>query len=83
MTHPGHSEGLAIVARQAHKSLMSGTRPRTCKCGLVYSRSEAMAASREIGSFECAVCGATMETWKTAWVPKYRLIAGPVRPPEK
>jgi hypothetical protein len=37
-----------------------------------------MAPSRQIASFECAVCGTTMESWNTAWVPAYRLVAGPV-----
>jgi hypothetical protein len=47
----------------------------------VYSRQEAMAPARQISSFECTVCGVTMENWNTAWVPSYRLIAGPVRTP--
>src|ERR1700688_5253223 len=55
---------------------------RSCKCGAVYSRSEAMAPARQINSFECSVCGVTMEHWNTAWVPSYRLIAGPVSNPE-
>jgi hypothetical protein len=49
---------------------------RSCNCGAVYSRTEAMAPNRQIASFECAVCGATMESWNTAWVPTYRLIVG-------
>lgn len=36
-----------------------------------------MAKSRQIASFECAVCGETMESWNSAWVPSYRLIVGP------
>jgi hypothetical protein len=36
-----------------------------------------MAPSREIDSFECTACGATLENWDTAWVPIYRLIAEP------
>jgi hypothetical protein len=52
---------------------------RACTCGTVYQRTESMAPSREIASFECAVCGATLETWNTAWVPSYRLFAEPVR----
>jgi hypothetical protein len=48
---------------------------RNCRCGAIYHRSEAMAPSREIDSFECTVCGATLETWDTAWVPSYRLIS--------
>ena len=47
---------------------------RQCRCGAIYLRTEAMAPSREIDSFECTACGATLETWDTAWVPTYRLI---------
>ena len=50
---------------------------RQCRCGAIYHRTEAMAPSREIDSFECTVCGATLEKWDTAWVPTYRLIAEP------
>ena len=38
-----------------------------------------MAPGRQISSFECSVCSVTMESWNTAWVPTYRLVAGPVR----
>jgi hypothetical protein len=48
---------------------------RQCRCGAIYHRTEAMAASREIDSFECTACGATLEKWDTAWVPTYRRIA--------
>jgi hypothetical protein len=41
-----------------------------------------MASRREMSSFECSVCGATLESWNTAWVPTYRLIAGAERPKE-
>jgi predicted SprT family Zn-dependent metalloprotease len=54
---------------------------RQCKCGAVYSRTQSMAQRREVNSFECTVCGDTLETWNTAWVPSYRLIAGPVQHP--
>jgi hypothetical protein len=50
---------------------------RQCRCGAIYHRTEAMAASREIDSFECTACGATLEAWDTAWVPTYRRIAEP------
>lgn len=62
---------------------MSETNHRTCTCGAVYNRSESRAPDRETSSFACLVCGATMETWNTAWVPSYRLVAGPVRMPDK
>lgn len=52
---------------------------RACKCGAVYRRTESLASTREIESFECTVCGVTMESWNSAWVPTYRLIAEPVR----
>jgi hypothetical protein len=52
---------------------------RKCPCGAVYCRTESIAASRKVSSFECAVCGTTLETWNTAWVPTYRLVAGPVK----
>src|SRR5262249_57304377 len=55
---------------------------RACKCGAIYRRTESMASGREINSFQCDVCGETLESWNTAWVPNYWLVAGPVRPPE-
>jgi hypothetical protein len=61
-----------------YASGMSESVHRSCKCGAIYRRTESMAPSREMSSFECAVCGVTMEHWNTAWVPAYRLIAGPV-----
>jgi hypothetical protein len=54
---------------------------RTCTCGAVYRRTEALAPAREIDCFDCTICGATMESWNTAWVPSYRLVAGPIRKP--
>jgi hypothetical protein len=50
--------------------------------GAVYDRSEHMVEEREISSFECAVCGATIEDWNSAWVPRYRFIACPAREAE-
>jgi hypothetical protein len=50
---------------------------RSCKCGAVYDRSEHIVEAREISSFECAVCGKTIENWNSAWVPRYRFIACP------
>jgi hypothetical protein len=52
---------------------------RSCKCGAVYDRSEHIAEAREISSFECAVCGETIENWNSAWVPRYRFIACPAK----
>jgi hypothetical protein len=55
---------------------------RSCKCGAVYDRSEHIAEAREISSFECAVCGETIENWNSAWVPRYRFIACPAKTPD-
>jgi stage III sporulation protein SpoIIIAA len=56
---------------------------RTCKCGAVYDRSEHILEAREISSFECAVCGATIENWNSAWgqdaAPNEALTRGAVR----
>jgi hypothetical protein len=35
--------------------------------------------AREISTFECAVCGETIENWNSAWVPRYRFIACPAK----
>ncbi len=56
---------------------------RTCRCGAIYRRTEAVAQAREIDSFECVVCGATLETWNSAYVPTYRLVIGPIRLPDQ
>ena len=62
----------------AHIGAMSeSSGHRSCKCGAVYDRSEHMVEAREISSFECAVCEATIENWNSAWVPRYRFIACP------
>jgi hypothetical protein len=58
---------------------MSESGHRSCKCGAVYDRSEHIEEAREISSFECAVCGKTIENWNSAWVPRYRFIACPAR----
>jgi hypothetical protein len=60
---------------------MSESHHRSCQCGAVYSRTEAMAPERQIASFECSLCDTTLETWNTAWVPTYQFLAGPVRLP--
>ncbi len=40
---------------------MSESGHRSCRSGAVYDRSEHIAEAREISSFECAVCGKTIE----------------------
>jgi hypothetical protein len=58
---------------------MSESGHRSCECGAVYDRSEHIGEAREISSFECVVCGKTIENWNSAWVPRYRFIACPAR----
>jgi hypothetical protein len=73
--------GLAPCGLSAHKVAMSESHHRSCQCGAIYQRTESMALGRQISSFECSVCGSTLENWNTTWVPAYRLIVGPVRMP--
>jgi len=56
---------------------------RSCACGAVYRRTESLAATREIDSFECTICGTTMESWNTAWVPSFQLVIEPIRKPDQ
>ncbi len=42
---------------------------RKCPCGAIYRRTHVMASRREVDSFECSVCGETLESWNSAWVP--------------
>jgi hypothetical protein len=53
---------------------MSESGHRSCKCGAAYDRSEHIVEAREISSFECAVCGETIENWNSTWVPRYRFL---------
>jgi predicted SprT family Zn-dependent metalloprotease len=39
---------------------------RTCTCGAAYRRTEAMALARQLDSFQCSICDATLETWNAA-----------------
>jgi len=55
---------------------------RKCQCGAVYDRTEHVALRREIEGFDCKLCGATIESWNSALVPRYRFVAGPVRQPD-
>ena len=52
---------------------------RKCQSGAVYFRTEHVALRREIESFDCKLCGATIESWNSALVPRFRFVAGPVR----
>ena len=65
------------TVRSAYWDMSESSGYRPCKCGAVYDGSEHIVEAREISSFECTVCGATIENWNSAWVPRYRFIACP------
>jgi hypothetical protein len=67
------------MVQSAYWAMSESSGYRSCKCGAVYDRSEHIVEEREISSFECAVCGKTIENWNSAWVPRYRFIACPAR----
>jgi hypothetical protein len=78
---PGCTGGQNVTRKLGYQGAylgMSESGHRSCKCGAVYRRTESMAPARQIDSYECAVCGSTLESWNTAWVPAFRLITGPV-----
>jgi hypothetical protein len=58
---------------------MAETNHRSCECGAVYSRIEAMAPSRQIASFECLLCGSTLETLEHGMDAIFSAGPGPVR----
>jgi hypothetical protein len=66
---------------EARTGGMAESDRRTCYCRAVYRRTQIIAVACEISSFECELCGTTLETWNSSWVPRYRLIAGPIRMP--
>jgi len=72
----GQGNCLEVSSIRAHILTMKSVH-RACKCGAVYDRSEHIVEEREIDSFECAVCGETIENWNSAWVPRFRFIARP------
>src|SRR6266850_6710312 len=65
------------TVRSAYGGMSESSGYRSCRCGAVYDRSEHIVEAREISTFECAVCGKTIENWNSAWVPRYRFIACP------
>ncbi|WP_130223358.1 hypothetical protein [Bradyrhizobium sp. Leo121] len=52
---------------------------RTCRCGALYGRRLVLSEAPEMGTFACIVCGEVIESFNTLFVPKYRLLVGPVR----
>jgi hypothetical protein len=48
-----------------------------CACGAKYERAEAQLPIKDIGIFECQVCGEVVERWHGRVVPTFRLVAKP------
>lgn len=48
-----------------------------CPCGAKYERAEAHLPIKDIGIFECEVCGEAMERWHGRVVPMFKLIERP------
>ncbi|QGZ96082.1 hypothetical protein [Terricaulis silvestris] len=48
-----------------------------CACGAKYERAEAQLPIKDIGIFECQVCGEVVERWHGRSVPTFRLVQNP------
>ena len=59
--------------------LRMATSQRICQCGAVYERTETHEATVEAGSFDCPVCGHTLEVFSDMSAPRYRLLSRPTR----
>ncbi|MEZ6023149.1 MAG: hypothetical protein R3C16_07015 [Hyphomonadaceae bacterium] len=45
-----------------------------CTCGVRYERSERRLPIKDIGAFECDICGQRMEIWSGRVVPLFKRI---------
>ena len=48
-----------------------------CNCGAKYERREVRLPIKDIGIFECHVCGEALERWSGRVVPAFKLIGLP------
>ena len=48
-----------------------------CACGAKYERAEANLPIKDIGIFECEVCGDVVERWHGRIVPTFKLVQRP------
>jgi hypothetical protein len=83
VTDQPNTSGLTILTLELKPRDLPESHHRSCQCGVLYDRSEAIAPERQVGSFDCRLCGTTLESWNSANVPTYHLLAGPVRTPER
>lgn len=48
-----------------------------CACGAKYERAEAHLPIKDVGAFECQVCGEVIERWHGRVVPTFKRVAAP------
>ena len=75
--------GRTVLTLELKARVVPESDHRSCECGALYDRSEAMAPERQVAAFERSLCGTTLESWNSTSVPTYRFLAGPVRMPER
>ena len=54
----------------------------TCPCGAIYERREDKVTFRDKDSYDCRVCGETLDEWNGSRIPRYTLIQRPAEKPE-
>ena len=83
VTDQPDATGRTILTLELNGRDFSESYHRSCHCGALYDRSEAIAPERQVATFECWLCGTTLERWSSTKVPTYRFLAGPVRMPDR
>jgi hypothetical protein len=48
-----------------------------CSCGAVYERETHKLQYRDHDSYECRICGETLETWNGSVIPEFKLVQRP------
>lgn len=48
-----------------------------CDCGAKYERAEVQLPIKDIGIYECHLCGVVIERWHGRAVPTFRLLEAP------
>ena len=48
-----------------------------CVCGAKYERAEVQLPIKDIGIYDCCVCGSVIERWHGKAVPTFKLLEAP------
>jgi hypothetical protein len=85
VTDQPNATGRTVLALELKELDLPEIQHRSCECGALYERSEAEAKGpeRQVAAFECRLCGMTLESWNSTNIPTYRILAGPIRLPER